>query len=245
MARHAAAGVPPRTVHFNAQVESEVARRVQSSQTEQAAALAAATAAGQRTAALATLGAMIAGNPGDTVDALKFRGAVQDMVLAIHAGGDMPPAEHVAEAMRLNEARVQQIAATSGETAEVRAARRGPRRWEPGRLPDLRRRLHGRAVQRVEAARRRPWTARSSPVRLKWNTPPACSTSRRMQRRIQPPQRRSRTTIPSCAISARHDSTGRACSRRRGRWPSRTRCFAANPPIDAMRWCRSSGPTTS
>ena len=106
--------------NFNAQVESEVARRVQSSQTEQEAALAAAGAAGARTAALATLGAMIEGNPGDTVDALQFRGAVQDMVLAIHAGSDEPPAEHVAEAMRLNEARVQQIAAQGGDGAQER-----------------------------------------------------------------------------------------------------------------------------
>ena len=116
--------------NFSAHVEREVERRVQSNETEQQAALAAAGADGARTAALATLGAMIEGNPGDTVDALKFRGAVQDMVLAIHAGGDKPPAEHVAEAMRLNEARVQQIAATSGDDFG-RRARRGPRR-QPG-----------------------------------------------------------------------------------------------------------------
>ena len=103
--------------NFTASVEREVERRVQSNETEQQAALAAAGADGQRTAALATLGAMIEGNPGDTVEALTFRGAVQDMVLAIHAGGDKPPAEHVAEAMRLNEARVQQLAATSGAGA--------------------------------------------------------------------------------------------------------------------------------
>ena len=72
--------------NFSAHVEREVERRVQSNETEQQAALAAAGADGARTAALATLGAMIEGNPGDTVDALKFRGAVQDMVLAIHAG---------------------------------------------------------------------------------------------------------------------------------------------------------------
>ena len=52
------------------------------------------------------------------MDALKFRGAVQDMVLAIHAGSDKPPAEHVAEAMRLSEARIQQIAAQGGDGAE-------------------------------------------------------------------------------------------------------------------------------
>ena len=116
--------------NFNAQVASEVARRVQSSQTEHEAALAAAGAEGQRTSALATLGAMIEGNPGDTVDALKFRGAVQDMVLAIHNGSDKPPAEHVAEAMRLNEARVQQLAETSAPASgdalgEVHADNRG------------------------------------------------------------------------------------------------------------------------
>ena len=105
---------------FDETVDAEVERRVQSSQTEHEAALAAAGADGQRTAALATLGAMIEGNPGDTVDALKFRGAVQDMVLAIHAGGDKPPAEHVAEAMRLNEARVQAIAAQGGDGVQDR-----------------------------------------------------------------------------------------------------------------------------
>ena len=106
--------------NFNAHVESEVARRVQSNETKHVAALAAAGADGQRTAALATLGAMIEGNPGDTVDALKFRGAVQDMVLAIHAGSDKPPAEYVGEAMRLNEARIQQIAAQGGDGAQAR-----------------------------------------------------------------------------------------------------------------------------
>ena len=113
-----------------AKVDAEVERRTAQFTAERDTAVEAATAEGARTAALATLGAMIDGNPGDTVDALKFRGAVQDMVLAIHAGGDKPPAEHVAEAMRLNEARVQQIAATSGETSgdalgEVHAESRG------------------------------------------------------------------------------------------------------------------------
>ena len=62
--------------NFNAQVEREVERRVQASESGHATAVEAATASGQRSAALATLGAMIEGNPGDTVDALKFRGAV-------------------------------------------------------------------------------------------------------------------------------------------------------------------------
>ena len=85
--------------------------------TEHATALSAATAQGARGAALATLQAMVSGNPGDTLEAVQFRTKVQDMILAIHGGSDKPPAEHVAEAMRLNEARVQQIAATSGETS--------------------------------------------------------------------------------------------------------------------------------
>ena len=114
----------------DAKVDAEVERRTAKFTAERESAVEAATAEGARAAALATLGAMIEGNPGDTVDALKFRGAVSDMVLAIHAGGDKPPAEHVAEAMRLNEARVQQIAATSGETSgdalgEVHADNRG------------------------------------------------------------------------------------------------------------------------
>ena len=54
------------------------------------------------------------------MEAVQFRGAVQDLVLAIHAGSDKPPAEHVAEAMRLNEARVQQIAAQGGDGAQDR-----------------------------------------------------------------------------------------------------------------------------
>ena len=118
--------------NFNAQVESEVARRVQSSQTEQqAAALSAAGAEGQRTAALATLGAMIDRKFLATPWTRSSSAPPSAIWFSqIHAGGDKPPAEHVAEAMRLNEARVEQIAATSGETSgdalgEVHADSRG------------------------------------------------------------------------------------------------------------------------
>ena len=62
---------------------------------------------------------MVTGNPGDTLEASQFRSKVQDSILAIHAGSDKPPSEHVAEAMRLNEARVQQIALAGGDGAEV------------------------------------------------------------------------------------------------------------------------------
>ena len=132
----------------------EVTRRIQTTETEQQAALAAAGADGQRTAALATLGAMIEGNAGDTVDALKFRGAVQDMVIAIKDGSDKPACEFVAEAMRLNEARVQQLAATSGETSgdelgEVHADNRGGYQTFAGAYM-------GALFRRVEAARRKP-----------------------------------------------------------------------------------------
>ena len=105
---------------INDRVDAETERRMAQVTANHAADVEAATASGQRGAALATLSAMVDGNPGDTVDALKFRGAVQDMILAIHAGSDKPPAEHVAEAMRLNEARVQQIAAQGGDGSQDR-----------------------------------------------------------------------------------------------------------------------------
>ena len=108
----------------------EVGRRIEAANTEHATALSQATAQGARNTALATLQAMVTGNPGDTLEAVQFRSKVQDSILAIHQGSDKPPAEHVAEAMRLNEARVQQLAATSGETSgdqlgEVHADNRG------------------------------------------------------------------------------------------------------------------------
>ena len=116
--------------NFDATVNAEVARRLESQNTEHATALSQATAQGARNTALATLQAMVTGNPGDTLEAVQFRSKVQDMILAIHQGSDKPPAEHVAEAMRLSEARVQQIAATSGEASgdalgEVHADNRG------------------------------------------------------------------------------------------------------------------------
>ena len=114
----------------DAKVDAEVERRTAKFDAERDTAVAAATAQGARDAALATLQAMVTGNPGDTLEAVQFRSKVQDSILAIHGGSDKPPAEHVAEAMRLNEARVQQIAATSGENAgdtlgEVHADNRG------------------------------------------------------------------------------------------------------------------------
>ena len=108
--------------NFDAQVSAGVDRQMEAVNAKHATALSAATATAQgaRDAALATLQAMVTGNPGDTLEAVQFRSKVQDSILAIHQGSDKPPAEHVAEAMRLNEARVQQIAATSpgasGET---------------------------------------------------------------------------------------------------------------------------------
>lgn len=104
---------------FNARVNAEVNRRVEVRETEHQTALSTATEQGVRTAALATLQAMVDGNPGDTVDALKFRGQVQDMILAIHNGNEKPPAEFVADAMKLNEARIQTIAAAGGDGAHV------------------------------------------------------------------------------------------------------------------------------
>ena len=87
---------------FDNRVDVEVARQREGDKAKHTEALSLAAAKGQNTAALATLGAMIEGNPGDTVDALKFRSAVQDMVLAIHNGSDKPAGEYVKEAMKLN-----------------------------------------------------------------------------------------------------------------------------------------------
>ena len=115
---------------FDTTVDAEVERRTAQFTAERDTAVDVATKRAAQDTAISTLRAMIAGNPGDTVETLKFRGAVQDMVLAIHAGSDKPPAEYVAEAMRLSEARVQQLAATSGDNAgdtlgEVHADNRG------------------------------------------------------------------------------------------------------------------------
>ena len=113
---------------------SEVARQVSEAESRHAAEHAAevemAAGDGERRAGILTLQAMVDGNPGDTVDALKFRGAVQDMILAIHNGVEKPVSEFVSEAMKLSEARIQAIAATSGDTAgetiaEVHADNRG------------------------------------------------------------------------------------------------------------------------
>ena len=110
--------------NFNAQVESEVERRVQVvEQRHTARPFCSRPKRGAASAAAYSPWRMIDGNPGDTVEALKFRAAVQDMVLAIHNGSDKPPAEHVAEAMRLNEARIQQIAAQGGDGAQDRPER--------------------------------------------------------------------------------------------------------------------------
>ena len=105
---------------FDARVSTEVERRIEAVNAEHATALSTATEQGARTAALATLQAMVDGNPGDTLEAVQFRSKVQDAILAIHQGSDKPPAEHVAEAMRLNEARIQQIAAQGGDGAQDR-----------------------------------------------------------------------------------------------------------------------------
>ena len=103
--------------NFNAHVEREVERRVRSSETEQEAALAAAGAAGARDTALTQLNAMIDGNPGETLDAMKLRDSLRGMVNEMLSGSDKPPGEFLAEAARLSEARAQQLAATSADTA--------------------------------------------------------------------------------------------------------------------------------
>ena len=105
---------------FDETVDAEVERRIEARNAEHGEALTAATAQGARDAALATLNAMIAGNAGENLDASQFRAKITDMVLAIHGGSDKPPAEHVAEAVRLNEARIQQIAARGGDGAQDR-----------------------------------------------------------------------------------------------------------------------------
>ena len=119
---------------FNGRVTSEVSRQVSEAESRHAAevetARAEAAGDGERRAGISALQAMVDGNPGDTVDALKFRGAVQDMILAIHNGAEKPVSEFVSEAMKLSEARIQAIAATSGDTsgetiAEVHADNRG------------------------------------------------------------------------------------------------------------------------
>ena len=115
---------PEEIENMNAQLDSavkaEVVKQREADHAKHGEALAAATEQGARDAALATLNAMIAGNTGENLDASQFRAKITDMVLAIHGGSDKPPAEHVAEAVRLNEARIQQIAAQGGDGAEQR-----------------------------------------------------------------------------------------------------------------------------
>ena len=111
---------------FNAQVDREVAARIHVREQEHATALSAATAQGARDTALSQLNAMIDGNPGETLDAMKLRDSLRGMVNQILSGSDKPPGEFLAEAARLSEARAQQLAATSVDTeadalAEVHA----------------------------------------------------------------------------------------------------------------------------
>ena len=103
---------------FNARVDAEVARRMTDEELKHRNEVETAKSTGERAAALSTLQAMVDGNPGDTVNALKFRGQVQDMILAIHNGVDKPVSDFVTEAMRLNEARIQTIAAAGGDGAQ-------------------------------------------------------------------------------------------------------------------------------
>ena len=105
---------------FDAKVDAEVERRTAQFTAERDTAVEAAAADGARTAALATLKAMVDGNPGETLEAVQFRSKIQDMVLAIHGGAEKAPAEFVGEAMKLSEARIQVLAAAGGDGAHER-----------------------------------------------------------------------------------------------------------------------------
>ena len=115
---------------FNAQVDREVAARIQVREQEHATALTAATEQGARGAVLSTLDGMIAGNAGDDLAASQFREKIRDLKFELMSGDKRPAAELGAEAVRLNEARIQGLAATSADTegeqlAEVHADNRG------------------------------------------------------------------------------------------------------------------------
>ena len=63
---------------------------------------------------LACLNTLITGNPGDDVDAMRFRSSVQDLVLQVH-GGDKPHAELMTEANRLHENRMKALLEAGGD----------------------------------------------------------------------------------------------------------------------------------
>ena len=102
---------------FQTEVTTEVDRRLEEVNERHAVQLSEATEKGVKESAIATLNAMIEGNPGDTLEASQFRSKIQDMVLAIHNGSDKPAAEYVKDAMKLNEARIQVLRTDSPDTA--------------------------------------------------------------------------------------------------------------------------------
>ena len=115
---------------IKAHVDREVAARIHVRDQEHATALTAATEQGARGAVLSTLDGMIAGNAGDDLAASQFREKIRDLKFELMSGDKRPAAELGAEAVRLNEARIQGLAATSGgaegeQLAEVHADNRG------------------------------------------------------------------------------------------------------------------------
>ena len=88
-----------------------------------------AAKAAERDGAVTTLRSMIDGNPGDDTESLKFRGAVQDLVFACMQSDDKPPAEFVADAVKLNQARLQVLLEKGGDGA--RSCRRSRRARTP------------------------------------------------------------------------------------------------------------------
>ena len=120
---------------MNAQFDEKVSGRGQAQDREEFqggrdTAVAAATEQGARGAVLSTLDGMIAGNAGDDLAASQFREKIRDLKFELMSGDKRPAAELGAEAVRLNEARIQGLAATSGgaegeQLAEVHADNRG------------------------------------------------------------------------------------------------------------------------
>ena len=100
---------------FNAAVNSAVDTRIAAVRSTHDDEITRIRETSQRDQTLACLSTLIAGNTGDDVDAMRFRGAVQDLVLQLHAGTDKPHAEILAEANRLHQARMQGIQESGGD----------------------------------------------------------------------------------------------------------------------------------
>ena len=106
------AGMSEATV--KATVDQAVSLAITSVREDHSAEIVKLTADSERDRTLACLTTLITGNPGDDVDAMRFRSSVQDLVLQVHQG-DKPHAELMTEANRLHENRMKALLEAGGD----------------------------------------------------------------------------------------------------------------------------------